>query len=1201
MLHADKRDPGVNFRKGDGGEWSVATSVGAADVRLHGAVVHLAARGEQIDLSQPGCAASGRRRRPDPAGRLTALRPAVAAIDAPDPIDLVVDLPDVSSAAGNFPLATVATAGITAAVAALFFSPIFALLAGVSAIAVIGRWSGSILAHRRSRQRRVDAGAAAAVVWAEAVGHWADAEQCARHQGSLTPAKLITLLGGESSPWWERLDDGQPLVLSLGLGSLEVQVSVEDDKRVEQIVSRRDRRTCLDSVPIVIGLEPGLAVCGDRSETLAAARWLVSSAVSRVGPADLGVVLVTTADRVIEWDQLKWSPSLAACVVVDEDREDALSDALERAGRGGAGAERSVLVVVDGAEPTGSGLLARVLSGRAERAMLLWMGSSDDVPAGCRSSVSIAADGRAVLDHLDRAAAPAQAMGWFGLSSAEWSGAMRWLARFDDPECVAAGQGLPPSAALADLVASSLPCTGDGESRFAASLQRQWAAASMQQLIAPIGLDHEGLVEIDLVADGPHMLAAGTTGAGKSELLRTLVVGLATEQPPEVVSFVLVDFKGGGAFDVVASLPHVAAVVTDLDPGEASRALRGLRAEILDREHRLRDMEISDVGEVDRTHSRAFGRLVVVVDEFAALADELPDFLDGLVDIARRGRSLGVHLVLATQRPSGVVTGQIRANTNLRLCLRVQDRSDSIDVVDDPIAGQLPSIPGRAVLRRGGGRCQQLQVAQVSGERNRRTVEPFHVHPSVPLTGVEQTVVWAVTDSLDAIGGEDPLSASLVDRVVEASRGTQRAKAPWTAAPLHASFPIVFDAASAGSLSTGGAIGLVDDPDRRMVTPLCWRPEVDGLLVVGADEKQIAETASTAVAAILDLDRSLPTFILDGDRAGSAPLARLADLDPVIDTVGITEPERLLRAVEQLERTNEPRMVVIHNWGAVADALVGIAGPLGAERLSKLVRRAGTPGMAIVVTARSDRDVPQRASGSLGCRVVHRLADPAGFLSFGLRPAELGSLDGPGFVDPASGLVGVIAELDAASIASLAVRVESTEAHVWPQPVRVLGPRVDRAALPPAEALGKGWRVPVGLDVDMAPHWIVVTPQRPVVVLAHPGGGRTTALGTISAALGHPLCVIDDADCLENAELIERIAEAERGGCALLVGCTPAHAKRFGNAVSELMQRSTVMLLNPSRSEGDLVRLVVPDLTEEPVGRAVSVDRGRATIVQIAA
>ena len=163
----------------------------------------------------------------------------------------------------------------------------------------------------------------------------------------------------------------------------------------------------------------------------------------------------------------------------------------------------------------------------------------------------------------------------------------------------------------------------------------------------------------------------------------------------------LIDYKGGSTFDACADLPHTVGVVTDLDERLAERALVSLEAEIRRRERRLRGVgadgldayRVAVGADVD-----PLPRLVVVIDEFAAMAADLPGFLPALVGVAQRGRSLGIHLILATQRPAGVVSDEIRANTNLRIALRLQDRADAIDVVGvaDPV-----SFPGASP----GGRC----------------------------------------------------------------------------------------------------------------------------------------------------------------------------------------------------------------------------------------------------------------------------------------------------------------------------------------------------------------------------------------------------------------------------------------------------------------------------------------------------------------
>ncbi|WP_134773781.1 FtsK/SpoIIIE domain-containing protein [Ornithinimicrobium flavum] len=195
-----------------------------------------------------------------------------------------------------------------------------------------------------------------------------------------------------------------------------------------------------------------------------------------------------------------------------------------------------------------------------------------------------------------------------------------------------------------------------------------------------LGVDPGGApVRIDLVRDGPHALVAGTTGSGKSELLRTLVAGLALRCSPADLALLLVDYKGGSSLGDCARLPHVTGLVTDLDPHLAERVLMSLQAELTRRESVLRSAGARDVREYS---GGDLPRLVVVIDEFRVLAEEVPEVLTRLVRLAAVGRSLGVHLILATQRPAGVVSADLRANVNLRIALRVRDVADSHDVLD---------------------------------------------------------------------------------------------------------------------------------------------------------------------------------------------------------------------------------------------------------------------------------------------------------------------------------------------------------------------------------------------------------------------------------------------------------------------------------------------------------------------------------------
>ena len=240
-----------------------------------------------------------------------------------------------------------------------------------------------------------------------------------------------------------------------------------------------------------------------------------------------------------------------------------------------------------------------------------------------------------------------------------------------------------------------------------ASMSQRWARPA---LAAEIGTWAGGALSIDLERDGPHLLIAGTTGSGKSELLQTVIAGLAISAAPDRTTFLLIDYKGGAAFGPLAELPHTTGVITDLDFSLAARALISLRAELRRREHLLAEHQVADLAGL-RDRRAAPPSLVIVVDEFATLAAEQPDFLAGLLDIAQRGRSLGLHLILATQRPAGVISPAMKANIGLRICLRVTDDADSVDVVDSSRAARLPS--GRP--RPGGTPVQPITQHPVPG------------------------------------------------------------------------------------------------------------------------------------------------------------------------------------------------------------------------------------------------------------------------------------------------------------------------------------------------------------------------------------------------------------------------------------------------------------------------------------------------------
>lgn len=226
--------------------------------------------------------------------------------------------------------------------------------------------------------------------------------------------------------------------------------------------------------------------------------------------------------------------------------------------------------------------------------------------------------------------------------------------------------------------------------------------------------DAKGPHPLDLVADGPHAVIGGTTGSGKSELLVAWALGLALTQPATRLQLLCLDFKGGATFDVLAELPHCSGIVTDLDGEEAVRVAQGLRAETHRRERVLRE---AGLREMPRAGYAALARLVVFIDEYQALVHAHPDLQEIVADVAARGRSLGIHLVLCTQRPTGTFRDELLANCAIRVCLRVELDSDSLLLLGSDAAASIPrQARGRAFVRVAGGEPVPVQVAMADAQ-----------------------------------------------------------------------------------------------------------------------------------------------------------------------------------------------------------------------------------------------------------------------------------------------------------------------------------------------------------------------------------------------------------------------------------------------------------------------------------------------------
>lgn len=218
---------------------------------------------------------------------------------------------------------------------------------------------------------------------------------------------------------------------------------------------------------------------------------------------------------------------------------------------------------------------------------------------------------------------------------------------------------------------------------------------------------------------GPHGLIAGTTGSGKSETIQTYILSMAVNYHPDEIAFILIDYKGGGMANVFQKLPHLAGTITNLDGNQIYRALSSIKSEIRRRQSIFAVFSVNHIDQYAKLFREGVAEeplphLIIIADEFAELKKEQPEFMKELVSTARVGRSLGIHLILATQKPAGVVDDEIWSNSRFRLCLKVQDKGDSQEMIKRPEAAFITN-PGRGYLQVGNDEIFELFQSGYSG------------------------------------------------------------------------------------------------------------------------------------------------------------------------------------------------------------------------------------------------------------------------------------------------------------------------------------------------------------------------------------------------------------------------------------------------------------------------------------------------------
>lgn len=844
-------------------------------------------------------------------------------------------------------------------------------------------------------------------------------------------------------------DTRAPILLEPGPGSGGTP-RTEHQRLVEELAIIR-------SVPEVIALnDPEPAIVAVTGPVAAAVmRSVVIQLALGTGPADLRIVAVTADPARYAWLALlphcsnRSGPGSdsVGLGVIDCRNQGVLSQEMMRLDDGDS---RRLLVVTDAPEllTFRTGPVRRLLDVNRPLAMLIEIGSAAEaqsvVPAVCTKVI-------VTKQH--------SSLGISALTAAQIGSDLSVL---EDPEDASQNaHSLPTQVDLRSLTQGRVT---------PAEIGAAWLAGGADPAPAGvIGMTADAILEIDLVADGPHGLVAGTTGSGKSELLRSLVISLALRVSPEHLQFVLIDYKGGSTFDACADLPHTVGLVTDLDEGLAERALISLNAELHRRERILRSTGVGDLTAYRaQTGAEPLARLLVVIDEFAALAHELPRFLVALVGIAQRGRSLGVHLILATQRPAGVIDDAIRANTDLRIALRLNDASDARDVVgDDRPVGFPRGVPGRSLMRLGADEGVVFQAASSAAMLRER---------------------------VDAI------------RVASVAAGHRITHRPW-----RASLNEVMCMHSDEDRRT--ALGVIDDPAAQSHLQLTW-DRSGGLVLIGALGSGTTSTMLTIIDHLVTTDAAVLHVI---DAVGEPALAQVDEAPNCAGVIGIHERERIERLLNRwsqeidMRQANGRGRTGCEEWVLAIDGLMSLrrslddaVGSPWLATLERLLAEGPTMGLITVATVETGGGASAAMVNRFATRWVHHLDDPSEGGMYGVASAAVPpAIPGRIFI-PSLALFAQVFPPNPLGVGSVMVgrsRHEVRRIDVLPSVVLPGELGLKNCHWGPNQGAGSALDLPLGIGFeDLKPVSMEVSRGDHVMVLGPARSGRSLVAAQIAQA-----------------------------------------------------------------------------------------------------
>ncbi|MFP4697787.1 MAG: type VII secretion protein EssC [Eubacteriales bacterium] len=649
----------------------------------------------------------------------------------------------------------------------------------------------------------------------------------------------------------------------------------------------------------------------------------------------------------------------------------------------------------------------------------------------------------------------------------------------------------------------------------------------------PIGAKPGGaLFNLDMheTGCGPHGLVAGTTGSGKSELLQSIIISLAINYHPHDIAFVLIDYKGGGMADVFEGMPHLVGTITNLGGNQTTRALLSIKSELLRRQRVFSEYGVNNIDKYQKLYYKkkdskmpAIPHLIMIADEFAELKQDQPEFMKELVSTARVGRSLGVHLILATQKPAGVVDEQIWSNSKFKICLKVQDERDSKDVIKRPDAAMIKE-PGRAYIQVGNDEVFELFQSAYSGadydpdgEMKKSDNRPKRIY-DIALNGKLEQLYPLEEEKIPKKELDSQLK-TMVDYIIQTSKrnNIEALDGPWMP-PLPETLYLDEFFEKKGKLNKTNEllsvpIGIVDDPRGQRQEPLKINFANEGnLFVYGASGSGKTYLLRTLCLSLSHSYTPLEVNYYIMDFGGTA--LKVLNKLPHCGGVMTLEQEKtinqfvlfLFRSMDERKKLFEKKgcegfndyrrtgeqlqaiVLIIDNYFALSETYETIA-----EKMILLAREGLKYGIYLVATATNASLVRYKLTVNFKMAISLQLIDKGEYNDIvgrteGLEPTNV---PGCGLVreKPPLEFQTALPEFKDASIEEIIKEVEKNEEN-QAVPIPVMPSRIDINKINKKENL-----LAIGLgDTDLQPLHIDLYKTPIIMVAGEPMSGKSTIM-----------------------------------------------------------------------------------------------------------